>query len=329
VEVAIWAADQSAASAPNLLRDSRVRKLTGDIVRSISEFGKPDLVHDNGIWRPFNHTIARVTHRLRIPRIVSARGMLEPWAMDHKRLKKRCAWWAYQRRDIAKASLIHATAEQEAENIQRLGVVVPIVIIPNGIDIPDALTRPLRGERAEKTALFLGRLSPKKGLVMLLRAWQQTDHRGWRLIIAGPDEDGYQATIEKLVRELGLQDKVSLIGPVYGDQKKSAFENADLFILPTLSENFGIVVAEALANAVPVITTDAAPWPMLETKGCGWTKSASQQGIQEALGDALKRDRDTLRAMGERGRKFVQSEFAWQAISTEFLHAYEKAVSST
>src|SRR5262249_44381126 len=156
-----------------------------------------DILHDNGMWLSHNHRIANLGARYNIPRVVSTRGMLEPWAMNHKWGKKRVAWSLYQRRDLKRAHCHHTTAEAECRNVERLGLGVPVRVIPNGVDLPelDSGTQHVEVEKMRrsdrKKALFLGRIYPVKGLPMLIKAWARVRPQGWHLQIAGPDEAGH------------------------------------------------------------------------------------------------------------------------------------------
>lgn len=137
VEVGLWAADQSAATTPLINPKSSVYQIIGTETEALRKFGKADVLHDNGIWMRHHHHFAKLAERQGIPRVVSTRGMLEPWAMKHKRAKKALAWWLYQRRDLMRAHFHHTTAEREAQNVQRLGLGVPVRMISNGVDLPD------------------------------------------------------------------------------------------------------------------------------------------------------------------------------------------------
>lgn len=333
VEVGLWAPDQSAPAAPLLPDNSPVRRLAGSEAEALDGFGGADVLHDNGIWLPHNHRLAELAATRGIPRVVSTRGMLEPWAMNHRRWKKYIAWQLYQRRDLRRADCHHATAETEAEHIRRLGLDVPICVIPNGVDVPES--RPgraskryeTRGER--RTALFLGRIHPKKGLLMLIDAWARVRPVGWHLKIIGPDELGHRTELENAVTATGLRDMISFAGPVDGEAKRSAFFDADLFILPTHSENFGMVIAEALAHGLPVLTTTGAPWSMLPERGCGWWVDATVDGIVKGLGQATSQNSETLVAMGAKGRGWVAAEFGWARVAKKFVATYESILSHT
>ena len=121
----LWAADQSELSTPFVPARGKVRLLTGKATEALAEFGAADVLHDNGIWWSHNHRLAVLAAQRQIPRLVSVRGMLEPWAFHHKRLKKWLAWQLYQRRDLQRAQLLHTTAAEEARNVEGFGFGVP------------------------------------------------------------------------------------------------------------------------------------------------------------------------------------------------------------
>ena len=328
VRVALWASDQSAPQAQAIEASSSVELLRGSAMQAMSRFGGIDVVHDNGLWLSHNHRLARISAVRGTPRVVSTRGMLEPWALEHKRWKKRLAWWLYQRRDLRTATLHHAAAVQEAQNVEALALGVPISVIPNGVDIPDLHlgSRKPRNAAASgtRTALFLGRLYPVKGLPMLIEAWSRVRPKGWMLRIAGPDEAGHQAELMSAVVSAGLEGVVTFPGPLAGSDKRAAFLEADLFLLPSHSESFGMAIAEALAHALPVLSTTGTPWRTLDTRGCGWLVEPTVQGIAEGLRRATILDSNKLRAMGLKGRDFVSQEFGWDRIVQSFIAMYEE-----
>jgi glycosyltransferase involved in cell wall biosynthesis len=178
-----------------------------------------------------------------------------------------------------------------------------------------------------RTALFLSRFHPKKGLPLLAEAWQRVKPRGWRLLAVGPDEDGHRGEIERLAEKLGLGSSWEFRGMVTGDEKWRLLAGADVFILPTHSENFGNVVAESLLAATPVITTMGAPWSELVERRCGWWTKPSVEGIAAALKEATELPRAALCVMGERGRAWASREFAWPGIAQRMANAYDAILS--
>ncbi len=322
VLVGLWTPDQSVDTTALLEADSAVQRLTGTAVQALEIFGRPDVLHDNGLWRSHNHRLAALARARSIPRLVSTRGMLEPWAINHKRWRKRLAWMTYQRRDLKTAHGLHATADAEAANLARFDLGVPVHVIPNGVDLPDLDPKGTQSG-ATRTALFLGRLYPVKGLPMLIEAWSSVRPEGWRLRIAGPDEGGHRRELERQVSAERLQDVVSFSGPLAGDAKRLAMLGADLFALPTHSESFGMALGEALAHGVPVLTTTAAPWPMLEEDGFGWRVAPTVDAIAEGLRVATSLDPDVLSRMGMKGRAFVEAGFDWRGVAGRFMTLYE------
>jgi glycosyltransferase involved in cell wall biosynthesis len=323
VEIGLWSADGSASATELLPASGAVRRLDGELRSAAAAFG-PDVSHDNGLWLPHNHRIADLAREARWPRVVSTRGMLEPWAVRHKRWKKAAAWRLYQRRDLERAAVLHATAVPEAENLAALGLKPPIRTIANGVDLPAPEAHPAqRPQDGVGTAVFLGRIYPVKGLPMLIEAWARVRPANWRLVVAGPDEAGHRRVVEAAVAAGGLGDVVSFPGPISGQAKADLLRGADLFVLPSHSESFGMALAEALAHGTPVLTTTAVPWPALETRQCGWRAPPTVEGLAEALRVATGVSRQTLRAMGAAGRELVGAEYGWPRIANEFIALYE------
>jgi glycosyltransferase involved in cell wall biosynthesis len=254
------------------------------------------------------------------PYMVSPHGMLEPWAWRHNAWKKRPVWWAWEKRNVESAAVLQATAYEEAANLRALGLRNPIAIIPNGVDIPKL--RPLPHQKEVRTALFISRIHPKKGLLNLVKAWALLRPKDWRMVIAGPSEGGHEAEVKKAVIEAGLENQFEFPGPVYEGAKWDLYNQADLFVLPTYSENFGVVVAEALAAAVPVITTKGAPWHELIEYNCGWWVDVGIDHLVTALREAFALSDNERQEMGLRGRTLVQEKYSWPTIATEMASVY-------
>ena len=282
----------------------------------------PNLIHSHGLWTPVNHWAANIAKSRGIPLIIQPRGMLEPWALRHKALKKRLAMALFQRRDLASAHLLVATSNVEYVNFRKLNLVQPVAVIPNGVllDVGPSPFRALKSDR-QRVALFLSRVHPVKGLLNLVKAWAKLAPVGWRLCIAGPDEAGHLKDVLALVKQLGAQGAIDYVGAVDGAAKSALYNAADLFVLPTFTENFGLVVAEALAHGLPVITTRGAPWADLETYRCGWWVDIGVDPLVRALSEAVAMSDLERHAMGARGRKYV-NRYDWSDIAKQTIDVY-------
>jgi glycosyltransferase involved in cell wall biosynthesis len=164
--------------------------------------------------------------------------------------------------------------------------------------------------------LFLSRIHEKKGIHELLRVWRQLPGQDWDLVLAGPDE-------QQIIASHPLPQRVRYVGSVEGDAKARLLSQASLFVLPTHSENFGVVVAEALLAGVPVITTHGAPWQSLQTDNCGWWIPMSEPTLLSTLSAAMQLRPGERRAMGQRGRQLALREFGWPRIASEMAAVYE------
>jgi glycosyltransferase involved in cell wall biosynthesis len=249
--------------------------------------------------------------------------MLAPAALAFSPLKKRAFWALLQRPAIRGAACIHATSEQEYQELRRFGLRNPVAIIPNGIDLPELPAhRPVRPV-PERIVLSLGRIHPKKGLVQLIHAWSRVEvrHPGWRLKIVGSPEGRHDDELRDLAMKLGL-NRVSIEGPIYGEAKAAVYREADLFVLSTLNENFGLTVAEALATGTPVISTKGAPWSGLENEDCGWWIDHGVEPLAGVLAHAMALPRAALTAMGEKGREWMARDFSWDRIAQDMLDVY-------
>ncbi|HZT87635.1 MAG TPA: glycosyltransferase [Stellaceae bacterium] len=279
-----------------------------------------DVVHNHGIWLMPNIAAGRAAARSGKPFVVSTRGMLSPAALAFSRLKKRMFWRLLQGSSVRAARCLHATSEQEYAELRTFGLVNPVAVIPNGVDVPEEL--PMTRSADERVVLALGRIHPKKGLDDLLRAWARIEHAhpDWRLRIAGPAEDGHDTVLRRLAHRLNLA-RASIEGPVYGAAKRAAYEAAELFVLPTRNENFGMAAAEALAAGIPAIVTKRAPWSGLVGEGCGWWIDRGIEPLAASMAAAMALPPVALAAMGANGRRWM-SAFSWERAAADMLDVY-------
>ena len=343
----------------------------------MEEARRADIVHNHGLWMWPNAYAREAAEAAGKPLVISPRGMLEAWSLNRSKLRKAVAWRLFERKNLRAAAMFHATAESEASSIKKVinGVSegrcfrgagereqgaedrgqgeVPIVVAPNGVDLPDPGARPGREVvekrfpqlRGRRWVVFMSRLHPKKGIDLLLGAWgaqkkvaggEWMEMRsgecgvqswGWTqqpaLVLAGPDLIGYRREVERMVRDLGLQESVVLTGEVRGAEKDVLLANADVFVLPSYSENFGIVVVEAMAWGRPVIATTGTPWKEVAEVGAGWWVKPEDGEVARALGEALEKSGEELDAMGARGRALVAERYGWRVPAARLVRAYE------
>ncbi|MCR4031244.1 MULTISPECIES: glycosyltransferase [Flavobacterium] len=282
---------------------------------------KPDLVHVNGIWNPQNWGFQKAAQKLGIKVIVSPHGMLEPWIMCNNSWKKKLGLFLYQKNALKKANYIHATASMESANIKALGFKNKICIIPNGIDLSDV--KDIKINYGTKRMIFLSRIHPKKGIEYLLEAWRNSNTEDWTLEIAGNGDENY---IHSLIQSAEDLENVHFVGAIYGNEKWEFIRSADIMVLPTHSENFGIVIAEALASGVPVITTKGTPWEDLETHKCGWWIDLSVSNLEKTIKDALETPTPVLEQMGWQGRKLVKEKYEIKTVTNHIVDFYKKII---
>ena len=304
------------------------RKLAGRSIsfemlwRLTSAVRRADVVHLTG---PYNFPVIPTLiacYLTRTPLVWSPRGGFQAtaqWADSPKRcvkeiFEKVCA-------KLAPRSLVlHVTAPMEAETSSRNFPGVECVVIPNSIDIPETLPSRTWRPGGHLRLAFLSRLHPKKGLDMLLPALAASPGRV-TLEVFGDGEPAYLSELKSQIELLGLEKRVRFHGPVSGAAKTAAFINCDLFVLPTHSENFGIVVAEALAHGTPVVTTHGAPWAELEREGCGRWIAITTEALVQAIADL---DRADLAKMGARGRDWMIRDFSTDGMVEKFETLYRQ-----
>ena len=287
-----------------------------------------DVVHIHALWSPILHKVSKWAHRNKIPVVWSPHGMLTPWAMNNKKWKKALGWWLYQKWDLKKAQLIHATATSEVEDVRRLGLTTKVLIVPLGVDVINDF-RLEQEARNLKVLLFVSRVQRKKGLLNLARAWAMLPKElraGWCVRIVGPDQEGHTAEIRAECKRFNIAGDWTFTGPKYGEDLRREYACADLFVLPTFSENFGSVVVEALSHRVPVITTKGTPWSELAEYQCGWWIDIGPEPLATALKHAMSLDDALRRKMGERGRKLVEDKYTWDAVVKAMRKGYESVI---
>jgi glycosyltransferase involved in cell wall biosynthesis len=302
-------------------------RMTGGLLNSLPRGSS--IISQHGLWRTRGLQARTAGNKLNAPVIVHPHGMLEPWTLRQSKWKKRIAGMFWENENLRRAACIRVTSQGELKTLRDLGFKTPVAVIPNGVDVSDFANLPSREEarrslpqlNGQKLLFFLSRVHPKKGLPMLLRVWKSLGalRDDWMLLIAGPDEYDQTRELEQMIRELDLKKSVTLSGPLFNEEKLAAYALADLFVLPSYSENFGIAVAEALASGLPVITTKNTPWRGLTDHRCGWWIDANEEVLGEALREAISLPPAALSEMGSRGRDWMQRDFSWDRIGKQMI----------
>lgn len=285
-----------------------------------------DIMHVHGLWSLVLHRVLNWAHRHGISVVWSPHGMLAPWAMAHKRWKKILPWHLYQRKDLQRAALLHATSEMETGWIRDLGFTQKNVIVPLGAHLPSLV--PLRHHEL-KSILFVGRIYPVKGLDRLITAWSLLPPNvrcGWQVRLVGPDQAGHMEELKRLAMRLGVLQDIHFSGPLFGEQLVEAYKDADLFVLPSFTENFGGVVVDAMSYGLPVIVSKFTPWQLIESKEAGLWTANEPKLLREALMDLMSLSDHERLSMGENGRKLVEREYTWPVIAESMKAAYMQIV---
>lgn len=289
-------------------------------LRQQAAAGEIKLLHNHGLWMMPNVYPGWVARKYNLPLITSPRGVFAKAAWESGSKIKQLFWPLLQRPALSPTVCFHATAESEYLDIRRMGFTQPVAIIPNGIDLPEGFQKQA-GEY--KTLLFLGRIHPIKGLVMLLESWAKLEalFPDWQLKIVGPDNVGHLCELQNLQNKLDLQ-RVVFDDAVYEQQKWQEYHNADLFVLPSYSENFAMSVAEALACAVPAVVSKGAPWEELEIYNAGRWVDIDSLSFAQALKELMHKSSIELMQMGQNGRKLMQDKYSWDMVAVMMAELY-------
>ena len=306
-------------------------RFTPGFARSLANHAEYDVVHSHGLWTYASVMADRLARLKDIPHVITPCGMLQPDALTRSRLKKLLCRKIFQERILERATCIHAKSQAEAAAIRSFGARAPLGVIPNPVAPPGETLHPDRvatwkdnhGLDGNRIVLFVGRIHPVKGLARLVEAWaanrQYAD--GWRLILAGPDEDNYQKELEAQIQQAGCSDDIHFLGSLDSAEKWLALAAADLFVMPSDFENFGSAVAEALAAGVPVITTDGTPWDELPRAGAGWFVGRTAEALGAALREAWRIPDGQRAEMGRRAKR-IGRRFDSVAVGCQLLDLY-------
>lgn len=303
-----------------------------------------DIIHLQALWLLTSLYTSRWKAKMKKPSLITPNGMLEPWALRNSAIRKRIAWILFEGKNLHSANCLQANTIKELQDFRALGLMNPVCVIPNGVDLP------LRMAPGKSMAhdgflriLSLGRIHKKKGIDHLLRGislWKTENLRSSysvQLVIAGRDDGKYLEKLIELADELKLNVGYStaedlytpldhfdvlIIGPTYGDQKNILFDCSDVFALPSLSEGQPMAALDGLAHGKPLMIT--AGCNLNEAVDCGAAVQIDANFISISLAikklyEMSSRDRE---AMGQRGRELVEKKFTWESVSYQMFEVY-------
>lgn len=307
-------------------RSSALAKTLAEVI------GEYDLLHLHGVWNLTGWEAARQARKRGIPYIISPRGMLDAGSMAHKRWRKRLAFDAMEKQNLAGAAFLHASSEAEAEALQSYDLGTRVFVLANGVEVPAAfpprraqVRQQLQLGAEHKIVLFLGRIHPVKRLDLLAQAFAQIlpTWPNARLVIAGPNENDYRQQLAPYFQ--ALRGAVHWVGEVETSRKWALLQEADVLVMCSDSESFGVSVAEAMFAGLPVVTTRTCPWSEIETVGCGYWVAQDPGAIAEALRNVLQ-DSSEAQAMGKRGQELAEARYRWETIAEQMAHYYQQAI---
>lgn len=279
----------------------------------------PDIVHVNCCWMPQCALVQRWTKQMfpEMPVFLTPHGMLEPWIISRNYWTRKVpAILLYQRKAVAQASALVATADSERQHLLDLGWNHRVEMVPNGINAHSIEMKEDWSVRHH--LLFMSRIHPKKGLELLMKALKDD----YRLTIAGEGEPQYVEQLKQLAKSLKIADRCEFVGGVYNQRKWQLIRECDAVVLPTYSENFGLIVAEALASGTPVVTTTGTPWQELPEKQCGWWVEPKVESLQVALSQLSQMSEQKLKEMGCNGRKLIEERYDVMALAKRLVDVY-------
>jgi glycosyltransferase involved in cell wall biosynthesis len=292
-----------------------------------NEVSNFDIIHQHGIWTPLSLYAQKLRRKSKLKMVVQPHGFLEPYRLNISKYKKKLAYQLFERSNLSNSSALIACSEDEAVKLKGMFPKKDVAVVFNGI-APDffseASTRSVAGKN-KKRMLFLSQIIPLKGLERLFHVISDIGvdlFSEWEFLIAGYGDELYINSLKALVIRLNLTSMISFVGTKIGTEKFNIYDDSDVFILPTFSENYGIVVAEALARGVPVLTTTGTPWVELNDLHCGLWVDNSDEGLKHGMLKILEHSSLQLREMGQRGRTLVEEKYLWDKTTGRTIELY-------
>ena len=288
-----------------------------------------DIVHIYGSWRPFLIKVFYTAKKLNKKVVISPIGTLYPWSLNQKKIKKKLALFFYQRKVLNLADVVHATSKIEAKNLVINNLGKKIKIIGHGIEINKSFVPKIKKDQVKKLIFFFI-IHEKKGLIELIKIWDKLKFKkNWQLEIYGPvSNDSYFKNIVNFISKNNLENEIKVLGSVFNEQKKKKiFYEANAFILPSKSENFGISIGEALSYGLPVLTTFQTPWKIINDYKAGIVFDFSEENILYELDKFMNLNSDEIYKMSLNALKLVKENFEYNSILKQYIQLYKELIS--
>lgn len=306
------------------------RPLAAHLERTIADF---DIVHVHGLWHFGGLIACRIARRKGVPYVVSLRGEMDGRRLRYKRSKKRIYRALFLDRALRDAAALHAVSTAECQHVAALGLQTPVFVCPNGVDLAqfdelagqhrNSLLRNYRQLQNRRVVLYLGRIESLKGLDVLAQAFAYVAAKlqDVVLLVAGRDEDGTLADVQRTLREAGVADRMVFTGFLTGSRKFAALACADLFVLPSYSEGFSKAVLEALAAGLPVVISEQCNFPEVERAKAGFVVPSKSTSVADAIATILA-DADLAKRMANNARGLIEAHYQWSVIAGRMAQHY-------
>jgi glycosyltransferase involved in cell wall biosynthesis len=291
--------------------------------KKLETFHDADIIHANGLWQYSTHASAVFARKTRKPFVLTLHGMLYPEGLKKSKWIKKMSLLLYQKADIEKAKVLHATCLQELQFLRDLGIKVPVAVIPNPIETSGTTFHNTNTELSKKVG-FIGRFAPIKNIENLLHAWAEVTkaHPDWELVLIGDGDEQYTRSLKQLANKLNA-GTISFKGFLSGEAKEAELNKLSYLVLPSKSENFGMVVPEALLRGIPVIASKGTPWEELNTRNAGWWIEKGIEPLVMTLQQAMELTKYERHLMGINGRKLIEENYLSETVAKKMIQLYE------
>lgn len=297
-----------------------------------------DLAHIHALFSPVSSFAARICRQEKLPYILRPLGTLDPADLHKKKQLKQVYAALLERPNLAGAAAIHFTSNQEAKVSERFGVkthdlVLPLGVIPPQQQSHNNLLEKFKIPQNISLLLFMSRIDPKKGFDLLIPALEKLLSQGlkFHFILAGtnPQDPSYEEGIQKQIQNSLLHSHTTITGFVTGELKSALLQIADLFVLPSYYENFGIAVAEAMVAGKPVVISDGVHiWHEIHNSKSGWVTKTEVESLTNALKEALQNPEE-CKNRGNNARNYALENYSWDAIARQLIQEYQKLINKS